>query len=68
MVQRVAPGQLSPAQLMEKFDTLSRDILLAVHSYAAKVGRVEVNTPQAVQGLVGFRLDARPDILLRVLP
>ena len=63
MVQPVAPGQLSPAHIMEKFDTPSRDILLAVHSCAAKVGRVELNAPQAVQGLVGFRLDARPDTL-----
>ena len=55
MVQLVAPGQLSPAHIMVKFDTPSRDILPAVHSYAAKVGRVELNAPQAVQGSVGFR-------------
>ena len=63
MVQHVAPGQLSPAHIMEKFDTPSHDILLAVHSCAAKVGHVEWNAPQAVQGLVGFRLDARPETL-----
>ena len=45
MVQLVAPGQLSPAHIMENFDTPSRDILLAVHNYAAKVGHVELNAP-----------------------